>query len=208
MTQNTTLATRIVQEAMALIGKIEEYYEKESWTEYTECLEQYMYFAANEITDRGKKRAVLLSVCGAKTHKLIRNLVNPRKPTNKSFAELVNLVKNHLNPRPSSIVYRCKFNSRFRQQGETVQQYVAELRNLSEHCEFGDQLEKMLCDQLVCGVNNEHIQQRLLAESQLEFKKAMELATAMETADKNTRDLQNLEIQAHVRTLKNSKLTT
>ena len=178
---------------MALIGKIEEYDEKERWIEYTERLEQY--FTANEITDNGKKRVVLLSVCGAKTYmyKLIRNLVNPRKPTDKLFAELVNLVKNHLNPRPSSIMYmyRCKFNSRFRQQGETIQQYVAELRNLSEHCEFGDQLEKMLRDRLVCRVNDERIQQRLLAESQLEFKKAMELATAMETADKNTRDLQN-----------------
>ena len=165
--------TRIIQEDMALIEKIEEYDEKDSWVEYTERLEQY--FVANEITDNGKKQVVLLSVCGTKTYKLIRNLVNPRKPTNKSFSELVNLVKNHLNPRPSSITYRCKFNSRFRQQGETVQQYVAELRNLLEHCEFGDQFEKMLCDRLVCGVNNECIQQRLLAESQLEFKKAMEL---------------------------------
>ena len=126
---------------MALIGKIEEYDEKESWIDYTERLEKY--FAANKITDSGEKQAVLLSVCGAKTYKLIRNLVNPRKPNDKSFAELENLVKNHLNPRPSSIVYCCKFNSRFRQQGETIQQYVAELRNLSEHCEFGDQLEKM-----------------------------------------------------------------
>ena len=143
-TRNTTLATRIIQEDMALIGKIEEYDEKDTWVEYMECLEQY--FVANEITDNGKKRAVLLSVCGAKMYKLIRNLVNPRKPTDKSFSELVNLVKNHLNPRPSSIVYRCKFNSRFRPQGETVQQYVAELRNLSEHHDFGDQLKKMLRD--------------------------------------------------------------
>ena len=204
MTRNTTLATRIVQEAMTLIGKMEEYDKKESWIEYTERLEQY--FATNKITDSGKKRAVLLSVCGAKTYKLIRNLVNPRKPTDKSFAELVNLVKNHLNPRPLSVVYRCKFNSRFRQQGETIQQYVADLRNLSEHCEFGDQLEKMLRNPLVCGVNDERIQRRLLAKSQLEFKKAMELTTAMETADKNTRDLQNGNSSARG-TLKNSKLT-
>ena len=57
---------------MALIGKIEEYNKNDSWIEYTERLEQY--FAANEITDNNKKRAVLLSVCGAKTYKLIRNL--------------------------------------------------------------------------------------------------------------------------------------
>ena len=110
---------------MASIGKIEEFNKNDSWVEYTERVEQY--FAANEITDNHKKRAILLSVCGAKTYKLIRNLVNPRKPTEKSFAELVTLVKNHLSPRPSLIMYRFKFNSPFRQQGETIQQYVAEL---------------------------------------------------------------------------------
>ena len=49
----------------------------------------------------------------------------------------------------------------------------------------------MLRDRLVCGVNDERIQRRLLAESQLEFKKAMELAAVMETADRNTRDLKH-----------------
>ena len=48
LTRNTTLATRIVQEAMTLIGKMEEYDKKESWIEYTERLEQY--FATNKIT--------------------------------------------------------------------------------------------------------------------------------------------------------------
>ena len=43
---------------------------------------------------------------------------------------------------------------------------------------------------MICGVNDERIQRRLLAESQLDFKKALELATAMEIADKNTRDIQ------------------
>jgi len=175
---------------MALIGKIEEYNENDSWIEYTERLEQY--FAANEIrTTTRNGRFCSVYVERKLTIKLIRNLVNPRKPTDKSFGELVILVKNHLNPRPSSIVYRFMFNSRFRQRGETIQQYVAELRNLSEHCECGDQLEKMLRGRLVCGVNDERIQRRLLEESQLEFKKAMELATAMETADRDTRDLKN-----------------
>ena len=114
----------------------------------------------------------------------------PGKPTDKSFAELVNIFKNHLNSRPSSIVYRFKFNCRFRKQGETIQQYVAELRSLSEHSDFRDQLEEMMRDRLVCGVNDERIQRRPLAESRLDFKKALELATAMEIADKNMRGIQ------------------
>ena len=41
-----------------------------------------------------KKRAILLSICGASTYQLIRNLVAPAKPTSKSFDDLVKLVKN------------------------------------------------------------------------------------------------------------------
>ena len=46
---------------------------------------------------------------------------------------------------------------------------------LSEHCDFQNTLEEMLRNQLVCGVNNEQIQRMLLAESSLDFKKAMKL---------------------------------
>ena len=88
-------------------------------------------------------------------------------------------------------VYCFKFHSRFRKQGESIQHYVAESRCLSEHCDFKDHLEGMIRDSLVCEVvNDERIRRRSVAESRLDFKKAFELATAMETADKNTRDIQ------------------
>ena len=78
---------------MALIGKVQKFQENDSWIEYAERLEHF--FTADEITDKGKKRAVLLSSCGVKTYKLIRNLVSPGKPTDKTFAELLNIMKNH-----------------------------------------------------------------------------------------------------------------
>ena len=40
------------------------------------------------------------------------------------------------------------------------------------------------------GVNNDHIQRRLLSETELDLKKALELALGMETAAKNVRELQ------------------
>ena len=66
---------------------------------------------------------------------------------------------------------------------------MAELRNISEHCDFQNTLEEMLRDRLVCGINDEQIQRRLLAESTLDFKKAMKIATSMEIAVKNAKDL-------------------
>ena len=69
--------------------------------------------------------------------------------------------------------------------------YVAALRALSEHCEYGDSLKLMLRDRLVCGINHEGIQRRLLSEKYLTFDNALEIALAMEAAAKDTKDLQS-----------------
>jgi uncharacterized protein YjbK len=58
----------------------------------------------------------------------------------------------------------------------------------------------MLRDWLVCGINDEQIQRRLLAESSLDFKKAMKIATSMEAAVKNARDLTNQMANANINT--------
>ncbi len=58
----------------------------------------------------------------------MRNLLSPDKPGDKSFSELVELLKKHYNPTPSEIVQRFKFNSQNRQPNETVADYVAVLR--------------------------------------------------------------------------------
>ncbi len=136
----------------------------------SERLDQY--FVANDIADGGKQRAVLLSVCGAPTYKLIRNLVAPAKPADKTYKELMKLVQKHHNPTPSAIVQRFKFNSRVRRQGETISEFVAALRQLTEHCAFGKTLDDMLRDRLVCGINEGRLQRRLLAETTLSFSKA------------------------------------
>ena len=96
-----------------------------------------------------KKRAIFLSVCGPSTYGLIRSLVAPKTATDYSYTELVELAKKHSNPRPSAITQRFKFNSRVRQPGETVAEYVAALHQLSKHCNFNDTLEDMLRDRLV-----------------------------------------------------------
>lgn len=68
--------------------------------------------------------------------------------------------------------------------GECVPDFVAALRRLAEHCKFGESLNDMLRDRLVVGIQNERIQRRLLSEGDVEFKKAFEVARAMELAAK------------------------
>ena len=131
-----------------------------------------------------------MTVSGPATYKLIRNLSAPKKPAEKSYDELVALVKSHYTPKPSVIVQRFQFHSRTQKLGETVVTFVAELRQLSEFCEFCASLEDMLRDRLVCGIASGSTQRRLLAEPDLTLQKAQNLAQAIESADKNAKYLQ------------------
>ena len=75
--------------------------DREDWISYSEQMIQY--FVANAVAEEGNtRRAILLSSCGAPTYQLIRNLVAPGKPTDKTFNELVALVQDHHQPRPST----------------------------------------------------------------------------------------------------------
>ena len=149
--------------ATATIGKIDEFdSDKEGWESYCERIQ--LYFTANEITENDKKRAVLLTVVGSKTYKLFRNLTYPAKPSTKSYDELVECMKNHHQPARNSIMERYKFFSRNRKPNESINEYIAKLRELAEYCNFGAVLDDMLRDRVVCGVGNREIQQALLAK--------------------------------------------
>ena len=161
---------------------------REEWTQYAERLGHFL--TANRITDREKKRAVFLSVIGPKAYKLLGSLIAPAKPGGKTYEELVEVMMQHHNPPPSEIIQRYKFHTRQRHPGETIAKYVSELRSLAQTCQFGMTLETMIRDRLVCRVNNDLIQRRLLSETSLDLKKALELALGLETAAKNVCELQ------------------
>ncbi|ETW98899.1 MAG: hypothetical protein ETSY2_42010 [Candidatus Entotheonella gemina] len=160
---------------------------QEEWSEYVERLEHY--FTANDITAVAKRRAILLHAVGPKTYRLIKTLVSPALVTELTFEDIVVKAKAHFNPKPSPIVKRFEFNTRRQGEGETVATFVAELRKLAEYCEYGDVLNDMLRDRVVCGISNKAVQRRLLQESALTFEKALEMALAAETAEKDARRL-------------------
>ena len=115
------------------------------------------------------------------------------KPNEKSYEELVEAMEKHHNSTSSEIVQRYKFNSCFRKESESIVTYLSELRLIAQHCNFRDNLDDMLRDSLMCGVENKSVQKRLLGEAKLTLKKCTKIALAMETAEKNAGTLQNTD---------------
>ena len=179
-----------------MIGQMEPYDldKGEEWASYVERLEQF--FIANKKTEAEWKVAVLLTVVGSKAYSLLRNLLALAKPADKDFSEIVQAMQNHLSPKPLIIAERFKFHRRNQGENESVAQYLAELRKLSEKCEFAEYPEQALRDRLVCGLVSEKIQQKLLLEANLSLKKAFEIAQSMETAHWETHEMRASGSQA------------
>ncbi|CAN7949544.1 unnamed protein product [Ixodes hexagonus] len=176
------------------VGKIGEYRlgTDASWDEYVERLE--MFCVANKITTDEQKRAVLLSCCGEQAYGLIVTLVKPVRPTTASYDEIKTAVRKHLHPRPSELYARFLFYRRNQAAEESVADYVTALRKLAEDCGFGDKqlpLDVMMRDRFVCGIKNEAVQQRLLAEHNLTFQVAYDMAVTAEATAKQQRDIRN-----------------
>ena len=152
---------------------------------YLERME--LFFLAHGV-DADKQVAVLLSNIGSKPYGVLRSLAVPRMPKELRYADVVKILKDHYEPAPLIIGERYRFHQRGQDIGESIADYVAELRRMATKCKFEetrDFLEESLRDRFVFGLRAEGIRKRLLTEPNLTFAKAIEIAQSVETASKD-----------------------
>ena len=171
---------------MTSYGRMDEFRpDNESIDAYLERID--LYFKANfdEMSD-AKKVSIFLSVLGGKTYSILRDLLAPAKPREKSFDELSTELRKHFQPKKIVIAERFHFHRRNQAPDETIADFVVQSRKLATHCEFRDHLNEALRDRFVCGLKSDVIQKRLLSEADLTFNRAVDIAQAIEAAEQHT----------------------
>ena len=101
------------------------------------------FYVANEITGDAKAvkgQATFLSIVGRSTYNRLLSLIAPAKPTDKMCEELVKVLTVHYSPKPTEVMQCYRFNSGKKQEGETIVNYVTELKRLAEFGNYGDTL--------------------------------------------------------------------
>lgn len=93
-------------------------------------------------------------------------------------------MENHFTPKINIFRERNNFYAASQQDGESIADYTARLRNLSTNCNFGDKLEGILIDKFVFGLKSGRIKDRVCEEkptSETTFSQIVEIAHAKET---------------------------
>jgi hypothetical protein len=146
---------------------------------YIERFEQFL--KANSIT-ADLKSPMFISHVGVEGYEILKNLCVPLNPSEKTYTDIVAILKGHFAPKRLIIVERFKFYKRDQLPNESIGNYIVELKKLSKGCEFGTFLKESLRDRLVCGLKDEQIQRKLLTETNLTFDTAGTTALSMEAA--------------------------
>ncbi|UYV74754.1 K02A2.6-like, partial [Cordylochernes scorpioides] len=158
--------------------------ETETFETFYERLEQFLIL--EEAGDE-KKKAYLLTLMGSKTYSVLKNLCSPILPKDKTFDNLIDILKRHFSPKRSIVVERFIFFKRMQLKEESISDYLVEIKRLASSCNFGNFLEDSLRDKMVCGLYNAKIQNRILSEGDISLAKVIEIALSMEAAEKNTK---------------------
>ena len=126
--------------ATTQIGHLEPFeIEGDDWELYAERLDQFLF--ANGIDDNKKKSRSLShrhrteSICSAKKSR------GTDKPHEKDYDSLVAAMKDHLKPKPLMIAEWFKFNRRRQQEGESIAQFVGELRKPARNMRLWSEID-------------------------------------------------------------------
>ena len=88
------------------------------------------------------------------------------------------------------IFERARFNRRSQREGESIEQYITELYNLIEFCEYGELKEEMLRDRLVVGIRDTALSEKLQTDSRLTLDTAKTMVRQKAAVKDQQRQLQ------------------
>ena len=93
---------------------------------------------------------VKLSLCliGTGDREFYERLPSASAPSDRTLAQVIKAFDGRCDPKKSETVERCKFFTRFQEQGESFEKFITELRILAATCDFDTLHDSLLRDRI------------------------------------------------------------
>lgn len=127
------------------IGSVDPYVSGD-FTVYEDRVKQFM--KANKVEEE-IKTSVFISIMGNDMYETLKSLMVPEVPSEKSFDELIEVLKKIFVPKTNKRAERYKFNKAAQKDGESISEFIARLKTLAKDCKFGEGNAKVMRKVLV-----------------------------------------------------------
>ena len=153
--------------------------------------------ASNKSDDR--KIALLLHVAGPEALEVYNTFTFTADQEGKYDAVLAKF-ETYCTPRKNETYERHLFLSRHQREGESIEQWVTDLRLKSQSCAFGDLATSLITLQVILSIRDCKLQERLLREDKLDLEKTVQMCKAAEMASQQLHTIgqgQNSDVTVH-----------
>ena len=130
------------------------------------------------------KKNYLLSCIGIIGYKYLKSYCSPNIPAEKTYVELIKILKDHLAPKPKAISEQYKFGMLKQYSGESLSSFMSRVKEAGHTCNFGALYDQMIRNRFISGLRDSQTQSSLLslAEDEMSAEKAFETAITKERA--------------------------
>ena len=161
----------------------------DNWKRFHEQWEDYEVAVGLNGEDKKKRGAILLTCVGNEAYDVYRSFEFPpgvdRKDIDNITAAFTKFCVGQVN-----VTYeRYIFNRRNQENQERFEVFLGEIRRLARTCEFGDVLDSMLRDRIVCGLRDDATRRKLLQVRDLTLNTAIDICKSSESASQQLKEM-------------------
>lgn len=160
-----------------------------NWEFFKQKFDIYLQASKMEGEEDNYLAALLLNTIGDEALKIYNNLVFETEGDRKSYKKILTKLDEYFIPTRNVTYERNVFFLREMKTDETIDEYVNDLRRLSSNCEFGNLTDSLIKDRIVLGIKDRSLKDRLLRETKLDLKRAIEICKAAEQAKKHLEEI-------------------
>ena len=160
----------------------------ERWRKWRRSLE--FYLAGQDIDNPARKRSLLLHYAGTAVQDIYEGLQGTEDENkNDVYVRTATVLEDHFRAEPNIPFERYAFRQMSQKPSETMDQFVARLRQQVQLSDFQD-LNDQLRDQLIEKMLDHKLRRKLLETRNITLENALTTARAWEAADQQSRGMQ------------------
>ena len=163
----------------------------QNWERWKKEFQFYMTATESNDKDEDVKTSRLLTAIGERAREIYYTFTFADAADAMKLEPVIAKFDEYMNPKKNIPYLRYKFFSYNQIEGQSIDDYVTELKLKSSHCEFGTLKASLIRDRIVAGVKEKKVQERLLREPELTLEKAIDICRAADETKKPSEEMQS-----------------
>jgi hypothetical protein len=155
----------------------------DNWKLWKQMWQNYIIITHIDKQTEDYQVALLLHSLGTEALRIYNGMKFESGENAKKTSDIILKFDKHFLGESKEFFERFQFNRRCQESGESIEQYLSELRNKARTCGFCDCMrDKLIMDRFLLGISDDRIRERLISTNDLTLSKAVDISRAMEAA--------------------------